>query len=194
LTPRPPARRGSCGTPIRVLACDPEDQGLDVPPCRRPGGPPRMDLVAQRRRTMSRCQRRIVSGGTSSRSPWRRAFGITPARTASSGRSARDSFGRPADWRCRTTSWWRRIKISAIFHASSHRDSRSHATARVISRNTNHRHTKGDHHGPTAGEQLCWSEPWMRFSARQCHAPVKPRRLVLGVRRAALGTMATNGS
>jgi len=30
---------------------------------------PRMDLAAQRRRTMSRCQRRIVSGETSSRSP-----------------------------------------------------------------------------------------------------------------------------
>jgi hypothetical protein len=38
---------------------------------------PRMDLAAQRRRTMSRCQRKIVSGVTSSRSPWRRAFGIT---------------------------------------------------------------------------------------------------------------------
>jgi hypothetical protein len=34
-----------------------------------------MDLAAQRRRMMSRCQRRIVSGVTSSRSPWRRAFG-----------------------------------------------------------------------------------------------------------------------
>jgi hypothetical protein len=36
---------------------------------------PRMDLAARRRRMMSRCQRRIVSGVTSSRSPWRRAFG-----------------------------------------------------------------------------------------------------------------------
>jgi hypothetical protein len=33
-----------------------------------------MDLAAQRRRMMSRCQRTIVSGVTSSRSPWRRAF------------------------------------------------------------------------------------------------------------------------
>jgi hypothetical protein len=31
---------------------------------------PRLDLAALRRRTMSRCQRRIVSGVTSSRSPW----------------------------------------------------------------------------------------------------------------------------
>ena len=35
---------------------------------------PRLDLAAQRRRTMSRCQRKMVSGVTSSRSPWRRAF------------------------------------------------------------------------------------------------------------------------
>ena len=110
-----------------------------------------MDLVAQRRRTMSRCQRGIVSGVTSSRSPWRRAFGITPARAASSARSAHSSFGRAADWRCRTTSWWRRIKISAIFCASSRRDSRSHATTRVIRRKTNRRLMIGDHYGPTAG-------------------------------------------
>ena len=39
---------------------------------------------AQRRRTMSRCQRRMLSGVTSSRSPWRRALGITPSRVANS--------------------------------------------------------------------------------------------------------------
>jgi hypothetical protein len=88
---------------------------------------PRMDLAAQRRRTMSRCQRRIVSGVTSSRSPWRRAFGITLSRAASRARSAQFSFGRRGCRRCRTASWWRRIKISAVFHASSRRDSRSHA-------------------------------------------------------------------
>ena len=33
---------------------------------------PRLDLAAQRRRTMSRCQCRIVSGVISSHSPWRR--------------------------------------------------------------------------------------------------------------------------
>ena len=49
---------------------------------------PRMDLAAQRRRTMSRCQRTIVSGVTSSRSPCRRAFGITPSMVASNARSA----------------------------------------------------------------------------------------------------------
>ena len=37
---------------------------------------PGMDLAARRRQTMSRCQRTIVSGVISSRSPWRRAFGI----------------------------------------------------------------------------------------------------------------------
>ncbi len=35
---------------------------------------PRTDRAAQRRRTMSRRQRMILSGVTSNRSPWRRAF------------------------------------------------------------------------------------------------------------------------
>jgi len=48
-------------------------------------------------------------------------------------------------------SWWRRIKISAVFHLSSRRDSRSHAATRVIRRKTNRRHMIGDHHGRTAG-------------------------------------------
>ena len=50
---------------------------------RRVAGRPvlsRLDLAAERRRTMLRCQRRIVSGVTSSRSPWRHAFGITASR------------------------------------------------------------------------------------------------------------------
>ena len=68
--------------PFGVLACEPEDQGLDIPADWTPVLP-RMDLVAQRRRTISRCQRRIVSGVTSSRNPWRRGFGITPSRARS---------------------------------------------------------------------------------------------------------------
>jgi len=78
---------------------------------------PRMDLAAQCRRAISRCQRRIVSGVTSSRSPWRCAFGITPSRVASSARSAQFSLGRRGCCRCSMASWWRRIKISAVFHA-----------------------------------------------------------------------------
>jgi hypothetical protein len=108
---------------------------------------PRMDLAAQRRRTMWRCQRTIVSGVTSSRSPWRRAVGITPSRVANRARSAQFRFGR----RGTTASWWRRIKISAVCHASSRRDSRSHEATRVIRRKTNRRHMIGDHHGRTAG-------------------------------------------
>jgi hypothetical protein len=49
---------------------------------------PRLDRAAQRRRARSRCQRRIVSGVTSSRRPWRRAFGIALSRVASRARSA----------------------------------------------------------------------------------------------------------
>ena len=52
---------------------------------------------------------------------------------------------------CRTASWWRRIKISAVFHASR-RDSRSHAASRLIRKNTNRRHIIGDHHGRSAGQ------------------------------------------
>jgi len=111
---------------------------------------PRMDMAAERRRTMSRCQRRTVTGVTSSRSPWRRTFGITLSRVARSARSAQFSFGRRGCRRCRTVSWWRRIKISAVFHVSSRRDSRSHVASRMIRRNTNRRHMIDDHHGPNA--------------------------------------------
>jgi hypothetical protein len=47
-------------------------------------------------------------------------------------------------------TWWRRSKISAAFHASSRRDSRSHVITRVIRRKTNRRHMIGDHHGRAA--------------------------------------------
>jgi hypothetical protein len=50
---------------------------------------------------------------TSSRRPRRCAFGITPGRAASSARSAQFRLGRRGCRRCRTASWWRRIKISA---------------------------------------------------------------------------------
>jgi hypothetical protein len=69
-------------------------------------------------------------------------------------------------------SWWRRIKISAVFHVSPRWDSRSHAATRVIRRKTNHRHMIGDHHGQTLGEQLSWSEPWTRFSARTAEGEI----------------------
>jgi hypothetical protein len=108
---------------------------------------PRMALAAQRRRTISRCHRRIVSGVTSSRSPWRRAFGITLSRAASSARSAQFSFRRCGCFLCITESWWRKIRISEVFHASSHRDSRSHVITLVIRRKTNRRHMISDHHG-----------------------------------------------
>ena len=112
---------------------------------------PCADRAAQRRRTMSRCQRRIVSGVISSRRPRRRAFGITPSRAASRARSAQSSFGRCGCRRCSTLSWWRRIKISAVFQMSSRRDSRNPAATRVIRRKTNRRHRIADHHARPAG-------------------------------------------
>ena len=137
-----------------ILASAAPTAGEPGPGCS--GGPPvrpvlpLMDRADQRRRTMSRCQRRMVSGVTSSRSPWRRALGITPSRVANSARSAQSTVVRRGCRRCRTASWWRRIKISAVFHASSRRDSRSPGATRVIRRNTNRRHMIGDHHGRCA--------------------------------------------
>ena len=155
---------------------------------------PGTDLAAQRRRTMSRCQRRIVSGVTSSRSPRRRAFGIALSKAASSARSAQFRCGRRGCRRCGTVSWWRRIKISAACQASSRRDSRSHVVTRVMRRKANCRHMTGDHHGRAPGEQLCWSEPWMRFSARTGRPPGQrpagpgPKPATGGYRRAGPGT------
>ena len=80
-----------------------------------------------------------------------RALGITLSRVASSARSAQVSVGRRGWWRCSTASWWRRIKISAVFHVSSRRDSPSHTAIRVIRRNTNRRRMIGDHHCRAAG-------------------------------------------
>ena len=143
---------------------------------------PRMDLAAQRRPAMSRCQRRIVSGVTGSRSSWRRALGITLSRVATRSRSAQFSFGRCGCRRCRTASWWRRIKISAVFHASSCRDSRSHSAIRVIRRKTNRRHMIGDHHDRMPGEQLCWSGPWTGSPARTTWPPPSRRALASSIR------------
>ena len=50
-----------------------------------------------------------------------------------------------------TLIWWRRIKVSAVFHISSRRDSRNPAATRVVTKNTSRRHMIGDHHGRTAG-------------------------------------------
>jgi hypothetical protein len=57
---------------------------------------------------------------------------------------------------------------------SPHLDQRDTAATRVIRRNTNRRHMIGDHHGRTAKEQPCWSEPWTRLSARTGSAASGP--------------------
>ena len=112
---------------------------------------PRLDLAAWRRRRMSRCQRRIVSGVTSSLNPWRSTLGITLSKAASRARSAQFTCGRRSCRRCRTASWWRRIRISAVFHAASRGDSLSHMVTRVMRRKTNRRHMTCDHRGQGAG-------------------------------------------
>jgi hypothetical protein len=137
--------------PAGVLAGQPEDQGPDVPAGGRPaglaahgpGGPAAADDVAVPAQDGVRV--------TSSRSPCRRAFGITASRVARSARSAQSSLGRRGCRRCSTASWWHRIRISAVFHVSSCRASRSHAASRMVRRNMNRRHMTSDHHGGTAG-------------------------------------------
>jgi hypothetical protein len=65
------------------------------------------------------------------------------------------------------------FKISAIFHASSRRDSRSHEVIRVIRRKTNRRHMTGDHHGRTATRATLLVTAADEFSART-GAPPRP--------------------
>ena len=106
--------------PAGVLAGQPPDQGLDVPPGRWPAGPAALGPGGPSAADDVGCQRTIVSGVISSRSPWRRAFGTTPSWAG----SAQCNFSRSGCRRCSTASWWRRIRISAVFRISSRRDSR----------------------------------------------------------------------
>ena len=83
---------------------------------------------------MSRCQRKIVPGVTSSRIPARLTAGTVPASSASHARSVHISraraFGRSGSV---TASWWRSIKISVSFH-DSRRDSLSSEMTRDTTR------------------------------------------------------------
>ena len=89
-----------------------------------------------------------------------------PVRVVVSARSARSSFGRRGCRRCRMASWWRGIKISAVFHVSSRRESRGPAASRVIGRNANRRHMTADHCRRTVGRATMLVRPWMSFPAR----------------------------
>jgi hypothetical protein len=152
------SRRPSSGTPqdpavapAWVLPGQLEDQGLDASAGRRPAGlgahgPGGMAAAGD---VAVPAQDRVRV--TSSHSPRRRVSGITLSRVASRARSAQFSFGRCGCRRCRTASWWRRIKISAVFHVSLRRDSRSHPVSCVIKRNTNRRHMTVDHYDRMPG-------------------------------------------
>jgi NTE family protein len=67
----------------------------------------------------------------------------------------------------------------------------------------NRRHMTGDHRGRTAGEQLCWPEPWMRFSAQtgwyadggtSLNTPLKPALASGAGRLIVIGLNLTTGS
>ena len=132
------------------------------------------DLAAQRRRTISRCQRRIVPGVMNECSaPWReREMSVSSA--ANSARSVHVSLGRAAVCRCRTASWWRSRRISASFHAGGRLDSRSHAGIWTARRNTKRRHTRRDHRPPgcrTASRQHPDDLPVRGFRQPQVGSP-----------------------
>jgi hypothetical protein len=84
---------------------------------------------------MSRCQRKVVPGVTSSRIPASPPAGTVPGSSASHARSGHvnrvRAFGRS---RSATASWWRRFKISASFHHDSRRDSLSSDVTRDMTR------------------------------------------------------------
>jgi hypothetical protein len=140
--------------PRLVLFRDPQHQGLDVSAGRR--SPIGFDLAAQRRRRMSRRQRRIVPGVTISSSRSCRALGIRPSRNAISARSAQDVFGRARAprWRCMTASWCRNSRISAFLHAVSRRDRRVAASRWAVRRKTKRRHTRPDHRRSAVGNTM----------------------------------------
>ena len=107
-----------------------------------------LDLAAQRRRTISRCQRRIVPGVMNEcNAPWHER-GMSVSSAANNARSVHVSFGRAAVCRCRTASWWRSRRISASFHADGRLDSLSHAGIWTVRRNTKRRHTRRDNRRP----------------------------------------------
>jgi hypothetical protein len=113
---------------------------------------PRLDLAARRRRAMSRCQRRIVSGMTSSRSPCaalsvsRRAGPRAvpgPSRSGGGGAAAAVAGRRAGGAGSRS----RRSAMPP--HAG---DSRSHVIIRVMRRKANRRHMTGNRDGQAAGK------------------------------------------
>ena len=109
--------------------------------------------------------RRLGLALAASRSPGAALSGITPSRVASKARCAQFTFGRRGCRRCCTASWWRRINITAVSHASSRRDSRSHEANRVTKRHANRRHMISDHHGRMAGraaasKPTAWHLTW----------------------------------
>src|SRR6266571_1905391 len=71
-------------------------------------------------------------------------------------------------------TWWRRIRISAVFHVSSRRDSRSHEVTRMMRRKTNRRHMIGDHHRRATGTATLLLTALDGMSARTGHGIANP--------------------
>lgn len=119
--------------PGRVFAGEAQDQGTDR--ADRGGRPRRLGtrVAAWRRLSRSRCQRRIVSGRTSSRR-WRSlSLGRWWSRLARTARSVSVKFGFRT-WRWRTSSWCRSARISMSLSLSLMGRRRRNARALVAAR------------------------------------------------------------
>jgi hypothetical protein len=112
---------------------------------------PRMDHAAQRRRRMSQLQRRIVSGVTSSRSAWRRAFGITLSSVASRAQSVQVGVRATRLPPLQDSELVAQDQDLCGLPSLLTPDSRSDVVTRVMRRKVNRRHMTGDHHGRGAG-------------------------------------------
>jgi hypothetical protein len=114
------------------------------------GGRPRRqgrEAAAWRRASRSRCQRKTVSGRTSSRKPCRLGRGSRCSSPASHARSAASNRTRcPSSCRCGTASWCRGARVSASLSRSLPGRSRSNANAfvtpRYASRNSTRQHPR----------------------------------------------------
>ena len=175
-----PAPSGSPGTTRLCRGCSrpprrPADQAASsfTPPLRRQGDkglPPPSGTDSASWRTTSnsaffarsprttrtarpnsqRISRQTILSSTWSANPHHTSHAGETGRSAtrSSFRAAQDQRGQ---YRPVGLIWWRRIKVSAVFHISSRRDSRNPAATGVVTRNTSRMHMIGDHHGRTAG-------------------------------------------
>jgi hypothetical protein len=133
-------------SPSRVLPGQPEDQGLDVLAGRRAAGLALLgsgrlaaDAVAVPAQDRVQCDQQSQLLASCS--------GYHAEQSGEQGLVRPGQCGRRGCRRCRTASWWRRSRISAVCRAFSRWDSRSRVVIRMMRRNANCRHMTSAHRG-----------------------------------------------